>query len=105
MGKVLAVFEQLVLWGIANRGNRASADMIREEILAAGYSTSFGGLWTTLHRLERKSPPLIRRLPEDLVVDGERRKVFSLTTEGREALSRAMELSRTMLERSDAARA
>lgn len=92
----LGEFEQMVLLGILQMGDRAFALEVRREIeRSADRSVSRGAFYTTLDRLERKGlVEWTEEVPEDPRTSAPLRK-FAVTPEGLEALRE----SRAALER------
>ena len=84
-------FEQIVLLAILRLGNHEAYGMrVREEIEArTGRDVSYGAVYTTLDRLERKGW-VAHRLGESTAERGGRaKKYFRLEPAGRDALRRA----------------
>jgi PadR family transcriptional regulator PadR len=80
-------FEQLVLLAILRRGNDAYGMEIREEIEArTGREVSYGAVYTTLDRLERKGFVSFRLGESTPERGGRARKYFGVESAGRDAL-------------------
>ena len=90
-------FEQLVLLALLHRGNDAYGMEIREEIeKRTGRDVSYGAVYTTLDRLERKGY-VAHRVGESTPERGGRaRKYFRVEPAGREALAQSRELLEVM---------
>ncbi|MEQ8331519.1 MAG: helix-turn-helix transcriptional regulator [Longimicrobiales bacterium] len=90
-------FEQLVLLALLHRGNDAYGMEIREEIEErAGRDVSYGAVYTTLDRLERKGY-VAHRVGESTPERGGRaRKYFRVEPAGRDALAESRELLEVM---------
>ncbi len=91
MGTYLGEFEQLVLLAILRLGDDASGSAIREAVQEGSRRTVWiGAIYTTLQRMTDKG--LVTSSIAESRTSGERkRKVFSLSAEGRAALGQAYE--------------
>lgn len=89
MGTYLGEFEQLVLLAIVRLGDEASGAAIREAVEEGSQRTVWiGAVYTTLQRLTDKG--IIDSNVETPETPGQRkRKIYTLTTEGQTAISRA----------------
>jgi len=80
-------FEQLVLLAVLRRGNDAYGMEIREEIEErTGRAVSYGAVYTTLDRLERKGFVSFRLGESTPERGGRARKYFRVEPAGRDAL-------------------
>jgi DNA-binding PadR family transcriptional regulator len=89
MGAYLGEFEQLVMLAIVRLGDDASGAAIRAAVEDGSRRTVWiGAIYTTLQRLADKG--LIDSSVAQPSAPGERkRKIFTLTQDGQESLSRA----------------
>jgi len=89
MPAYLGEFEQLVLLSLLRLGVDASGADVRQAVEAgSGRTVWIGAVHTTLDRLLKKG--LVRGRVMDPAAPGQRRRrVYSLTTEGRQALQYA----------------
>lgn len=101
----LGEFEQLILLAVLRLGDGAYGVTIRAELAArAGRNIAPGALYTALERLETKG--LIKSRMSDPTPQrgGRAKRYVSVTTAGRQALTRARQAYDRMLEGLDFAR-
>ena len=86
----LGEFEHLVLLAVMQAGPEAYGVPIREEIEARGErDVSFGAVYATLRRLEKKGLVTMEMGEPEPVPGGRARKLVRLTSEGIDAVRRS----------------
>jgi DNA-binding PadR family transcriptional regulator len=87
-GDWLGEFELCVLLAVARLGDDAYGVRVKQHLEAeTGRSITIGAIYTTLGRLEEKQLVRFRLTEPQPVAGGRARKVFSLTSDGRRALT------------------
>lgn len=86
-------FEQLVLLAVMRLGDEAYGMTVRRELeMRTRQPASLGAVYTTLERLESKGYLVSREGPGAPEREGRRRRLFSVTGAGSEALGRALDV-------------
>lgn len=97
MADWLGEFEQLVLFAVLHRAPDAYGIAIRQAIESrAGRTVSVGALYTTLDRLERRGLVTSAWGEATAVRGGKRKRFYTLTPAGHDALGRAWDALRAM---------
>ncbi len=92
-------FEQIVLLALLRLGNDAYGMEIRQEIeRRTGRETSYGAVYTTLDRLDRKGYVTFRMGDATAERGGRARKYFRVEAAGRRALTETRERLAVMWE-------
>jgi PadR family transcriptional regulator, regulatory protein PadR len=93
----LGEVEQLVLLALLRLGEHAYGVAVQKEIAErTGRATSFGTIYTTLARLERKGLVTAHLGDPTPERGGRRKRFFALSADGRRAVSTSLRLLRTM---------
>jgi PadR family transcriptional regulator PadR len=93
----LGEFEQLVMFAVLRLGDDAYGTSIREELKQrVDRDTSPGAIFTTLERLESRGLVTSRYDEPTPERGGHRKRFYSLTPDGRRALTRSFQMVKKM---------
>lgn len=97
MAESLGEFEQLVMLAVVRLDDEAYGTSIREELKhRAERDVSPGAIFTTLERLEARGLVTSRYADATAERGGRRKRFYTLSADGRRALTRSLEIVKRM---------